>query len=342
MRLQQSGYGRSGVGNIVRRGAEVLVCLLGLGTIVIGQGSSSWDPVKTVCNLVFARGVVLGDKMYVDGGEVMDQDNYKLGVDKPYYNSNMYRWQSEFPSNQYPIFIYLTEDPLPIFPDEHLWELDLSTKFNVSTPHWTAHPKPGGRDQHYNGAAGTLWNIGDGKFYTLGGWMSLVLVGPPPGHRIREPYFTQNSSGFYFHLPEPRIFAFDPKTGNWTSEEQKNIHRLTDIAYTQSARNKVGYTFGGNRVVEEDSSATDFLPAGAGAWVSTMSKYDFRTGKFNITDMPADVGLTKSALMHSLDRVGKEGVLIAFGGKSNNNNNEEWVSPFFFIYIYYSTHHFWE
>ena len=76
------------------------MCLLGLGDIVMGQGSSAWNPVKTVCNMNFGRSTVLGDKLYVDGGEIMDQQNYLFGIDKPYYNSNMHRWQSESLSNQ--------------------------------------------------------------------------------------------------------------------------------------------------------------------------------------------------------------------------------------------------
>lgn len=231
------------------------------------------------------------------------------------------------------LYYYLTVtllNPIPIFLDQHLWELDLSSKFNVSAPPWTAHLKPEDWNQHYNGASGTLWNIGDGSFYTLGGWMSSAYEGPPKGTRIREPYYTQNSSGFYFRLPDPRIFAYNPKTGNWSSQLLKGIHRLSDTAYAQSARNKVGYTIGGLEVIEEASSAIEFFADQVGAWVSTMSKFDFRTLEFNITEMPDDIGATSRVVMHSLDRVGKEGVLVAFAGKSMKNNIEQFVS-FYFI-----------
>ena len=106
-RQRSVGYGRWGVGYIAQR-AAVLVCLLGFGDTVMGQVSSEWDPVKTVCNMVVARGVVLGDKMYVDGGEIMDQQNYKDGIDKPYPNSNMARWQSECPI-LHPVSYFLTD-----------------------------------------------------------------------------------------------------------------------------------------------------------------------------------------------------------------------------------------
>ena len=220
---------------------------------------------------------------------------------------------------------------MPIFPDEHLWELDLSSKFNASIPPWTAHSKPEDWNQHYNGVCGTMWNIGDGKFYTLGGWMNNAFVGPPTGNRIREPYYTQNASGYYYRLPDPRIFIYDPKTANWSWSPplQKDIHRLSNTAYAQSARNKVGYTFGGRGVVETDFELSDFYADTVNTWVSTMSTYDFRKGEFSITDMPDDIGATSWVEMHSLDRVGNEGVLVAFAGKSNNNNLEKFVSFIF-------------
>ena len=161
--------------------------------------------------------------------------------------------------------------------------------------------------------------------------MSLSSKGPPPGYPIGEPYYTHNISGYYFQLPAPRVFAYDPKTGNWSSWLQKDIHRLSDTAFTQSSRNKVGYTFGGLQVNEKDSSPSEFTPQAVGLWISTMSKFDFRTKKFTITEMPDDVGTTSRVEMHCLDRVGKEGVLVAFAGKSKNNLIEEYVCCYYFI-----------
>lgn len=93
MRHQQiSGSGRGG------KLAAALVCLIGLGNVVMSQGLSTWDPVKTTCNLQLGRGVVVGDRMFFDGGEMMDQQEYKNGIDKPYRTSDMLRWQSECPS----------------------------------------------------------------------------------------------------------------------------------------------------------------------------------------------------------------------------------------------------
>lgn len=162
--------------------------------------------------------------------------------------------------------------------------------------------------------------------------MSYGYEGPPPGYRVGEPYYTQNSSGNYYHLPDQRVFAYDPKTGNWSSKLQKDIHRMSDTGAAQSARNKVGYMLGGLWVIAETSSRMDPFPSRpVGAWVSTMSQYDFRTGVFNTTELPEDIGATSRVMMHSLDRVGNEGVLVAFAGKSKNNNVEEFVS-FYFVH----------
>lgn len=84
--------------------ATLVVSLLGSANVVYGQSTTVWNPVKTTCNLRFGRGTVVGDKMFVDGGEQMDQQNYLDGINVPYRSSNVFRWQSES------MFLYL---PLP-------------------------------------------------------------------------------------------------------------------------------------------------------------------------------------------------------------------------------------
>ena len=74
-----------------------LVWLIGLGNVVMGQGLPTPDPVKTTCNILFARGVVAGNKMYLDGGELMDESFYDGGKDEPQFNQEKLRWQSECP-----------------------------------------------------------------------------------------------------------------------------------------------------------------------------------------------------------------------------------------------------
>ena len=88
---------------------------------------------------------------------------------------------------------------------------------------------------------------------------------------------------------------------------------------------------GGLRVTEEEFSSTESFPPAVNVWVSTMSKYDFSTGEFNITQMPDDIGATRGVVMHSLDRVGAEGVLVAFAGKSTNINNPDQNVSFCFV-----------
>lgn len=78
--------------------STALVFLLVLANL----GLSTWDPVERTCNMLLARGVVVGNKLYIDGGEITDQGNYKDGLDKPYPISTMTRWQSECPSTNLP------------------------------------------------------------------------------------------------------------------------------------------------------------------------------------------------------------------------------------------------
>ena len=221
--------------------------------------------------------------------------------------------------------------------DKHLWELDLSAKFNTSKPPWTAHAKPDDWNSHYNGAAGTLWNLGDGTFYTLGGWMSPAFEGPPPGSRIGGPYYTSvkaadGSTIYRYQLPPAAIHAYNTTTANWTSISlPSDIHRLTEIGYTQSKRNKVGYTLGGFSVVEQQAEPTnkDFIARtanGGGPWQTTLSAYDFRKNTFNTSELPDDIGPTAYLILHSLDRVGEEGVLISLAGKSKKGNRDDYVS----------------
>lgn len=149
--------------------------------------------------------------------------------------------------------------------------------------------------------------------------MRLDYKGPPPGMQIGEPYKTRGSLGIYFHYPDTRVFAYDPKTGNWSSELHHNLTRLSDTAYAQSTRNKVGYIFGGNEVNEVDFLSTNDTPYSViTSTVSTMSTYDFRTGKFNVTENPSEIGAIQGLQMHCLERVGNEGVLVAFSGTNVN------------------------
>lgn len=140
------------------------------------------------------------------------------------------------------------------------------------------------------------------------------------GYNI-PPYFKDS-----YQLPDARVFAYDPQTGNWTSKLQKNVGRYSDSAYTQSARNQVGYTFGGFKVNEADATKI------GGGWVNTMSKYNFTMGEFtSLEDMPPEIGNTKNVVMHNLERVGKEGVLVTFAGSSNRSDGEQPVSIYSLI-----------
>lgn len=314
------------MGYIVQWGVA-LVCLV--GNIVTAQITEPvWDPVKTVCNIRYAQSTIVGDMLYVDGGQIMDKRNYFRGVDEPYYDSGMTWWQSKSLPNPFPIFSI--DLNLTVFPDEHLWELDLSSRFNVSTPQWKAHPKPEDPDQHYSGAVGLLWNIRDGKFYTLGGWLQFI-IGPDPGYSLGPPYITQNSSGTFYHIPVPRTFAYDAETGNWTSKVHPELERLSNTGYAQSARNKVGYMLGGHWIAGTSSSiggSPSALYPTPPKLVYSLSSYNFMTDEFNTSRIPTELGSVRGLEMHCLERVGNEGVLVAFGGRATVE--EYWVSCCFY------------
>jgi len=73
--------------------AALIVSLLGWVGVV---GTTSWNPVGTTCNLRAGQGTVVGNKMFVAGGEQLDQQNYLNGTDKPYPRSDMVWWQSGY------------------------------------------------------------------------------------------------------------------------------------------------------------------------------------------------------------------------------------------------------
>jgi len=75
--------------------ATLIASLLDSG-VVDGQGTTLWNPVKTTCNLRYGRGTLVGDKMFVDGGEQIDQYFYRGGIDIPLSVQNVALWQSGY------------------------------------------------------------------------------------------------------------------------------------------------------------------------------------------------------------------------------------------------------
>ena len=73
--------------------AALIVSLLGSAGVVDGQNTTSWNPVKTTCNLRAGQGTVVGNKMFVDGREQMDQQYYRNGTGS---RSAMAWWQSGY------------------------------------------------------------------------------------------------------------------------------------------------------------------------------------------------------------------------------------------------------
>ncbi|KAF8464445.1 hypothetical protein BDZ91DRAFT_729867 [Kalaharituber pfeilii] len=270
--------------------AAVLVgCIMGAGTMVKAQGSADdgWDPLYETCQLAHARGTVIGDKMFVDGGEMTDVLYWtanQLTPDDPLLDSNLRRWQNL-----------------------HLWELDLSKKFNTSSPPWRTHSKPAGENEHYNGATGSLWNFGDGKFHTWGGWFSIVYHGPN-AQRFGPPYFFDSD---YMQLPRPRVFHYDPSAKNWTSTEQpEDIKRRSGISYTQSIRQRLGFSLGGMGVLEYKKLAKGEIPGPADDVMrAKLATYSMRNKTWTDDQVPDEMGPTVEGVLVNLERVGNEGVL---------------------------------
>ena len=76
--------------------AALIVSLLGSPGVVNGQSTTFWSPVKTTCNLRFGQGTVVGNKMFVDGGEQVDQQNYLNEANKLHPRSDNFWWQSGY------------------------------------------------------------------------------------------------------------------------------------------------------------------------------------------------------------------------------------------------------
>lgn len=176
-----------------------------------------------------------------------------------------------------------------------------------------------------------MWNIADDSFHSFSGEFSERE--PPNGDKIGAPYVTNNVSGYYYELPEQRIFSYNSHTRGWSSSKPlpKDIDRTTGSAYTQSARNKVGFSFGGYLVPGENFAKDEIVFADNSwkPWIDKMVAYDLKTGEFNVTQLPAlpngdttrGIGPTVHAIMHSLDRVGNEGILVAFAGAYSFNDS---------------------
>lgn len=186
-------------------------------------------------------------------------------------------------------------------------------------------------NKHYDGSDGVVWNIGNGSFYSFGG--EFTEREPPVGDTIGAPYYTKNSSGYYFQLPQQRIFSYNSQTREWSSELlPKDIVRTCGSAYTQSVRNKVGYSLGGYVLPETRSSDAEiaFGDNSNAPGLEKMLAYNLKTtilpntGKFNVSQLPdgpngysmGGTGQRVHAIMHCLDRVGNEGILVAFAGGS--------------------------
>ena len=208
--------------------------------------------------------------------------------------------------------------------DEHLYKLDLKKPWNADTPSWDVEQKVGNVEfDYYNGAEATLWNIEDGSITTVGGWFSLVH-GPLTDPAVWGPPIITNK---HYQLPEGRIFTYNLQNKKWTSLPLENGEkRVAAASSATSVRNRIGYMLGGVYVNEEQEVQEDYLPSPVGSdWLETMSSYDLSTKTWDISLLPKEIGFTLDGHLLSLDRVGKDGVLILINGQEKVSGNTQMV-----------------
>jgi len=199
-----------------------------------------------------------------------------------------------------------------------MWKLDLSKTFQTSRPPWEIEYKPESHDEHYNGAQATIWNVNDGKYTTVGGWFGIyygpdtIAYGLPI---IRDKKF--------YKLPSPRVFTYDTKTKSWSNTLlASNIKRVSDAAHATSLRNQIGYAVGGVLVNEQQDLGPNSLPSPTTVdWSRLLTIYNIRNDTWTVDTLPRDIDFVANGQLHSLDRVGVDGVLIFMGGSQKSETN---------------------
>lgn len=205
------------------------------------------------------------------------------------------------------------------FADELLWQLDLTQSFSARTPPWEIREKPSGKDEHYNGAEGTIWNVGMGTFATVGGWFSPRRAST--GDLFGEPYTDSND---VTTLPENRIFTYNVTSEEWTSTPVgSELRRISTASWGSSVRNRRGYILGGYYAKDTWQGLGGNYPAiFLNNWLQSMTQYDFTTQVWTTNTLPGGIGKTLDGGLIALDHVGEEGVLVFLGGQEQISTGE--------------------
>lgn len=200
--------------------------------------------------------------------------------------------------------------------DEYLWKLDLTNSFSARSPPWAVEAKPSDPNKHYDGAEGTIWNVGMGTFVTIGGWFSPRRAST--GEIWGEPYTDPDGNT---KLPAARMFTYNPASDEWTSALlDSKIQRISTASIASSERKRRGYVLGGLLIMEEWTGLV--YPAISQTWLDTMTQYDFQTKKWKTEELPGQIGKTVDGGLIALDRVGEDGVLVFLGGQEQTLSSE--------------------
>lgn len=176
--------------------------------------------------------------------------------------------------------------------------------------------KPSSNDEHYNGAQGVIWDIGDGTFTTVGGWFSPYHG--PPGALYGAPLFTGTTNTW--NAPTPRMFKYDPQNRTWSNKLlPTDVTRVSTISWTSSQRLRRGWTLGGLVTIEQANTKPDWM-VDLDKYLNTMTEYSFINDTWETSNLPDGIGATVDGELISLDRVGDEGVLLFLAGEERWTN----------------------
>jgi len=213
--------------------------------------------------------------------------------------------------------------------DEYLWKLDLKKSFSARSPPWEVEEKPSSSDSHYNGAEGTIWNVGMGSFTTIGGWFPLRHG--PSGTLYGTPYIDTSQK---FKLPEARLFTYDVSRKTWSSLVlDQGMRRISTASWVSNQRLRRGYVLGGIYITEESTGTPEPYPL-TDTWLDTMTQYDFEKKEWKTDPLPNEIGTTVDGGLITLDRVGEDGVLLFLGGEQRDSSGTQSRRSMETIWIY--------
>lgn len=277
-----------------------LICLLLFSAVV--QGQASTDPRSSICIFNYHRTIVVGETLFIDGGQWVSNGGFDSNNTSPTLDG----WQNEY-----------------------LWRLNLTTTFSARSPPWEVEEKPSSPDAHYNGAEGTIWDVGMGSFTTIGGWFSMKHG--PLGNLYGVPYIDQSQN---FTLPAAKMFTYNVRDKAWSSINlDQGMLRVSTASSVSNQRLRRGYVLGGIFITEQSTGTPEPYPL-TDTWLDKMMQYDFVRMEWKEEALPKGIGQTVDGGLIALDRVGGDGVLVFLGGEQRDRNGTQSRRSMETIWIY--------